>query len=178
MTMVLAISGHIAAGKSQLAKALAELLMWPRASFGDYIRAQARDRNLGSEREALQQLGDELIGELGWPEFCRRTLVYAELDLNQTPCIIEGIRHIEALKTLRRLFAPVPVRLIHVTAPLEIRVARLSSAGVGVARAHAWELHSTESDAREILPSAADLIVSSDDYAAMTVLAWVREHDI
>ena len=72
--LVLCLAGRAAAGKSTLAEALVERLGWPSASFGDYVRAQARARSLGANRETLQDLGAQLIETYGWDGFCRRTL--------------------------------------------------------------------------------------------------------
>jgi dephospho-CoA kinase len=174
--LVLALSGRTKAGKSTVAGALAGTLGWPSASFGDYVREEARLRNEPAEREKLQQLGAELIVALGWRQFSRRALAHARLDGDSVPCILEGIRHLEALTTLRELFAPAPVYLIYLDISDHQRNRRLAAEGVSVGRAAAWERHSTERDTQGVLAAYADLVVPATEQpksCVSTILNWL-----
>jgi dephospho-CoA kinase len=171
--LVLCLSGRIAAGKSTLSRQLHERLGWPTASFGEYVRSEASRRGLGSQRETLQNLGAELIEAHGWQEFCRRTLAHASVSTDDAPVLVEGVRHAPALAALRILYAPTPVRLVHVLSSEEQRQARLRDRGVSRLRADAWTAHSTEHDVAVRLPELADLAVSADDSAVDVVLAWL-----
>ena len=44
--LVLAFAGRIASGKSTFSMGLAQVLGWPRVSFGDYVRQVARHSGL------------------------------------------------------------------------------------------------------------------------------------
>lgn len=106
--LVIALSGRTKAGKSTIAEALALRLHWPCASFGGYVRAEAHRTNRPDDRESLQELGADLIARLGWEGFCRGTLAHAGLDGSSAPCIVEGVRHLDALDMLRHFFEPIP----------------------------------------------------------------------
>jgi adenylate kinase family enzyme len=166
--VVIGLSGRTRSGKSTIAAALVERLGWPNASFGDFVRAEAATRGIGEEREGLQELGEALIAELGWPEFCTRTLRHSGLDGSSVPCIVDGVRHVDALTTLRRVFQPVPVLLVHLEVPDELRDARLAVDGISEVQGRKWEEHSTERDVAKLLPEMADLKLpaSGDDPSA------------
>jgi len=174
---VLAISGRIGAGKSSLAAELHKLLGWPRASFGEFVRAEANRRQLVESRENLQDLGAELITTLGWPEFCARTLAAVGLGANSVPCVVEGVRHVDALTALRDFFAPVPVYLVHVEVPDEQRAQRMASEGIDSRQAEGWAQHSTERDVAHALPAAADVRVATAgtvEEAVRVVSDWLE----
>ncbi len=171
--LVLALAGRTKAGKSTIARALGERLGWPWASFGEYVREEAQRTGRTDAREDLQELGAELIAGLGWEEFCRRTLAYAGLDSDSAPCIVEGVRHIEALTALRDLFTAVRVYLVHVDVPDEERERRLQAEGIARERASAWERHSTERDVIEALPARAELRIRAGQFPEPSVNAIV-----
>lgn len=174
--LVLGFSGRIRSGKSTVTSATAQALGWPTASFGDFVRGEAARRQLPVDRDALQTVGEELISTLGWPEFCELTLAQAGLTRKSVPCIIEGIRHVPALETLRAMFEPVPVYLVHVQTSEVERERRLRREGVSSERAAAWSEHSTERDVRDALPGLADLCVTAEDSpdtAVDEILAWL-----
>jgi hypothetical protein len=173
--LVLGLSGRIAAGKSTITSALADALSWPTASFGGFVRAQAALRDLPGDRHTLQAVGEELISTLGWTEFCERTLAHAGLTATSVPCIVEGIRHVPALETLRAVFDR-PVYLVHVETSEAERTRRLRREGVSSEQAMRWYEHSTERDVRDALPALADLSVTaedSSDAAIDEILAWL-----
>jgi cytidylate kinase len=173
--LVLGLSGRIAAGKSTITSALAEALAWPTASFGAFVRAQAAHRDLPADRDTLQAVGEELIGALGWPEFCECTLAHAGLTTVSVPCIVEGIRHVPALETLRAMFER-PVYLVYLEASEAERTRRLQREGVSSEQAMTWSEHSTEHDVRDALPALADLSVTAEgtsDAAIDEILAWL-----
>lgn len=175
--LVIALSGRTKAGKSTIAYALAEQLGWSSASFGDYVRDQARRANQPEDREALQELGAELIARLGWDEFCRRTLAHAGIEEPSTPCIVEGVRHLDALDALRRVFEPFPVYLVHLDVANEERDRRLASEGVSAERGAAWERHSTERDVAQALPDRADLRVpvgETPEQPVAAIIDWLK----
>jgi cytidylate kinase len=162
---VIAISGRAGAGKRPLGRALAEDLGFPHASFGDYVRGVAQQRQIKPTREALQKLGDELIRELGWDEFCRRVLEAARVTPGQGPVVVDGIRHEEARATLARMFAPEALHMIYVNTGRLDRYRRLRTEdGVNpLAAATKVDSHPTEQDARALLREEADDVVSGDD---------------
>lgn len=151
---VLAFAGAIGSGKSTVSAAVASELGWPRASFGDYVRAEARRRGLdASSRDVLQALGETLISE-GWDTFCAGVLRQADWRPG-TPLVIDGIRHIEAIDTLAKLTAPSSIRLVYLEASEEERRRRLYARGLGNdAERLRLEAYSTEFGREE--PSSRD----------------------
>jgi len=62
MPAVVAFAGAIGSGKTALSKRVAELLHWPRVSFGDYIRKIAEKNGQDpKDRGVLQKLGQALV---------------------------------------------------------------------------------------------------------------------
>ncbi len=176
--LVLALSGRTKAGKSTIARALGERLGWPWASFGDYVREAARRTSRTDTREGLQELGRELIADLGWKEFCRRTLAHGGLYGDSVPCIVEGVRHLNALTTLRDLFLPAPVYLVHLDVADEARDQRLETEGIPAHRGAEWEQHSTERDVHDTLPARAQLRVSVDqspEPSVSVIIDWLYD---
>ncbi len=177
MSVVVAISGQLRAGKTTLAVSLADALECPRASFGDYVRASAKRRGIPQDRVTLQDLGERLIAEEGWPRFCEHTLAQAGTNARQAPLVVEGVRHLDALTALRELLAPTRVVLVYVEPDNEEqRVARVRSEADGDAELAAVEEHSTERDTKDVLRDAADMTVHADggaNAACEAVLAWL-----
>jgi len=170
--LVLALAGRTTAGKTTIATELSKQLGWPRAAFGDFVRNEAVAAGLDVEREMLQALGAELIEQLGWTEFCLRVLRHAGLSASSVPCIVEGIRHTEALSTLVAIFAPTPVRLVYITLTDGERNKRLAFEDVSASRGKRWEQHSTEREVAMLADRAA-LVLPSDADAVPNIRAWV-----
>jgi cytidylate kinase len=157
---VVAFAGRIGAGKSSVAKALANHLGWKLASFGAYIRTVASSRVLSVSRESLQAVGEELEATDA-TALCRAVLDAASWQPGQ-PLVIEGIRHVRVLKILKALVAPQPMVFIFLAADEEQRRSRLRDRGTGEAdRLDAVEAHPTEQDVLTYLPKLADLVLSS-----------------
>jgi hypothetical protein len=177
---VIALSGRINAGKSTIARALSDQLEWPLASFGDYVRSEAERLGRSQDRENLQELGSELIHRLGWEAFCRETLGASGLSASSRPCVVEGIRHIDALETLRKIFHPTPVHLVHIDLPPPERTRRFAAVGVDEGVGDQWEDHSTESDVARALPAEASLRIESEqapERPVAKIVAWLSELD-
>lgn len=143
MTNILCFSGGIASGKTTLSAAVAERLGISRASFGGFVRQQAKERGLSDTRETLQALGETLIGEMGWEKFCAAVLAAAEWTPGSS-LALDGIRHTLAFETTKRLVAPMAAKLIFVDVGRDVRQARADGAkATDLTRA---DSHSTEED--------------------------------
>ncbi|MBL8379609.1 MAG: hypothetical protein JNM79_17205 [Burkholderiales bacterium] len=153
--LAICFSGRIGSGKSTLTARMSEMLGWPRASFGDYVRSVAISRNSNVDsRLVLANLGGQLIDELGWNEFCARVLSSAGW-VSPGNILIDGIRHVEAICTLRRLC--LPASLFHIHIDLSDEMAKTRQIGKGVLELSGGERHSTEIQVRTSLAEIADL---------------------
>ena len=157
MNVAVAITGSIASGKSTLASWLAARWSCPGASFGRLVARVAAARGLDDDRDTLQALGEGLIEELGWFEFCRQTLELAHADWSTTPLVIDGVRHRAALATLRTSLTARLI-LVHVTCDPATRVQRLLDRGAGVDDVRRWDRHETEHEVA-LLAAIADVVV-------------------
>lgn len=176
--VVLAFSGRIASGKSTLSTQVAKALDWKRASFGDYIRIIAKGQGLEPSREVLQDLGETLAKK---PEdFCRAMLAHFGWQSGE-PLVIDGVRHREIITALRRIVAPLEVRLIFVDIEDEQRRERMAlEEEADLEKIRKIEKHSTEKQVSEILLSIADLRVMSDkplDDAVRDIVGWVHQRE-
>lgn len=173
--VVLAFSGKIASGKSTLSLEVSKALDWKRASFGDYVRIVARSQGLEPSREVLQDLGESLAKTPD--EFCRAILAHSGWRSGE-PLVIDGVRHREIVDALRRIVAPLELRLIFVDIGDEQRRERLTLEGdVDLDKMPQIEKHSTEKQVRNILPDLADLRVSTEKGVGEVVreiVSWVH----
>jgi hypothetical protein len=144
------------------------------------VRKIAKDEGLDEEsRDVLQELGARLV-KSGPEEFCRDVL--AEFDWRSgEPLIVEGVRHAEIVKALRRVVAPLEVRLVFLEVTDVRRIERLQSRDSAVVeRLKQVESHSTEKQVSTVLPGMADLRVSGDKSISELVLeivTWVHQGD-
>lgn len=177
-SIILAFAGSVASGKSTISTAVATVLGWPRVSFGDYVRSEARHRGLGESREVLQNLGVSLIEE-GWEPFCRAVLAQTIWCPGQS-LVIDGIRHAEAVRTLQRLVAPSKLLLVFIVTNESVRKDRLHERNViDHNELQQIESHSTESQVRIALPEMADLTMDGTkpiEDLLQKITAWVQIH--
>jgi dephospho-CoA kinase len=147
---VVAFGGRIASGKSTLATAVVGQLEIPSVSFGDAVRAEAARRGLPADRATLQGLGDELIAA-GWDTFVDTVVRQAHWD-GVEPLVVDGVRHVEAVRALERRCAPHPVVVVFIEAAPDQRAQRLARRGVGDQDIVAADSHPNEAD----LPAVRD----------------------
>ncbi len=135
--------------------------------------AIARSRQLDeTDRTVLQDLGEALIAQ-GWTKFVRDVL--GEAEYKGGAVVVDGIRHVGAIATLRSVLAP--VRLVVVAVPVDddVRRGRLFERGLTETKAEAADSHPNESEVDQVL-EAADFIVranSTVDEAVSSVLEWL-----
>ncbi|MDB4766752.1 AAA family ATPase [bacterium] len=153
--MIIAFSGKISSGKTTLSKEIASNLGIACASFGDYVRSIARERGLDEkDRRIVQNVGQSLI-ESGWREFCNSVLEAANWR-NGDSIVVDGIRHCQAVATIKEIVKPQPFRLIYVEVDSNLRLERLGKNSTEMAR---MDAHSTEADVQNVLRSIADKCV-------------------
>lgn len=157
--VVVGVCGRIGSGKTTLSAELANRLGCPRASFGDHVRAEAQARGLDTgDRVTLQNLGDGLIAQ-GWMRFVLGVL--GDVGYQSGSLVVDGIRHMAAVVTLREIVAPTPVVVVAVQASDDARDRRLLQRGLAKADVEAADSHHNEAEIGAVLMSA-DVIVSAD----------------
>ncbi|MDQ3694453.1 MAG: AAA family ATPase [Chloroflexota bacterium] len=175
--LVIAFAGAIGSGKTTLSNAVCEALDCPRVGFGDYVRQVARSRGLDDSRQVLQNVGASLV-DGGVDRLCRAVLSQADWRPG-TSLVIDGVRHVEVMESLRRLVAPSELRLVFVAVDDPTRLSRLVTEDI--ADKHDLDRvddHSTEAQVRSALPTIADLVVTgggSPDELAALILLRVQE---
>jgi cytidylate kinase len=94
------IAGQIGAGKTSLARKLSQRLGSETVSFGSFVKSQALSRNVPINRNALQDLGEQLIKELGVEHFVEQSLALERFP-EHALLILDGIRHIEIWEAIK-----------------------------------------------------------------------------
>lgn len=176
--MIVCISGGIGSGKTTFVAELARATSASIVSFGDFVRATARTRNLPESRSVLQELGAVLIAELGETEFVR--LVLAQADQQRSVLVVDGVRHVEIMEAVRAVVAPRPAHLIFLDVAVEERSVRVAKAqSVDIERLPLLDGHSTEVQIYNgRLLNAADLTLDahvSVDVLVAQALQFLRE---
>jgi hypothetical protein len=128
----------------------------------------------------LQDIGATLI-EQGWEGFCRAVLSQVDWEPGQ-PIVIDGIRHVEAIDTLRQLVAPSKLLLVFVDISDLEHEARLRQRGLTKdEKLQRVETHSTEAQVRAMLPGIADFTVDGTqpiDRLLHQIVTWSQQDTV
>lgn len=92
--------GEICSGKSTLSAYLSKKYEIPIASFGGYVRQYCQSNDLSTERESLQNIGEQFISE-----DCEKFLsnVIDHSHTTSTSMIFDGVRHMCIADKIRLL---------------------------------------------------------------------------
>ncbi|MCP5056916.1 MAG: AAA family ATPase [bacterium] len=155
---VIGLAGQIGAGKSSIARGLAEALDWKVGSFGEYVRDVATESGFEHTRDNLQAVGEDLIQTLSADEFIHRVVSASGWD-GASGLIIEGIRHQHIAEALPQFFRPSAYALVFVSAPRELRELRLKQRdGSSTSEIVRAERHSTELEIATRVRGLADTV--------------------
>jgi cytidylate kinase len=159
--LVVCFSGRIGSGKSSVTQTLANALRWPRASFGDYVRARVADRGGDpSSRKELQNLGQMLVETD--PSGFAAAVLQARGYKRGADLLVDGIRHVAIQETIARLVSPSPAFLIHLAADdFHVRH-RIEHRTAGLADLPRAEGHAVEAEVRSSLPSIASVVIDAN----------------
>ena len=153
---VVAVAGSPAAGKTTLARGLAEERSAAVVGFGALVRAEARRRGLSPGRRALQDLGEELLGELGPAGLVAAALSEAQ-PTTGAPLVFDGVRHQEVLDELRARYGAQLI-IVFLDPPRSARRARFAAQLGSEEAARSAEAHPSEAQVAA-LRGEADLVL-------------------
>lgn len=109
----LVLMGPVASGKTTAARLLSERLIWPVVSFGAYVRDEAQRRGIALERAQLEGLGAHLIATRGHEQFL---LDVVQDQVSAVAFVLEGVRHVDMLRAVKRLYRSATSVYLHVSA--------------------------------------------------------------
>ena len=157
--LMLAFSGAIASGKSEICRQTAEKLGWPYVGFGAYIReyAQAQGKN-PRDRDLLQRLG-QLFVQSDLQAFVNNVLNQAKDWKEKDGIIVDGLRHAEVRLQLKTIAegAGFSFKHIHIELDDDSRQDRAKSRQIEPAMLARYDSDLTEAQMSRILPAYADL---------------------
>ena len=162
MGLVITLSGGIGSRRSDLAERLKERLAWPRVKFSDLIRKRIEEAGEDQGNRLLQQQYGQRLVQNQLEDFVMGTLAMAPEWVVDGNLIVDGLRHVEVLLTLRRLVhaaARSSVFYVHVKAnPLE-RETSARDRGIKDQDMFRYDQALSEAQMNRILPAYADLEV-------------------
>lgn len=121
--------------------------------FGDVVRRKAQARGFdANDPRVLLEIGSQLV-EHECAEFCREVLI--DGGWPQRPVVLlDGIRHLRVVETLRTLIAPAQFRLVMVVASERSRQRRFLDQVQSSLALEELDRHSVSSDATSLLQIA------------------------
>jgi len=124
MGVVIAFSGPIGAGKSTISQKVADLLRWPRVSFGEYIAKVAADNGQNPrDRTVLQRVGQALV--LADVDGLVDNVLKQADWRKEGNLIVDGLRHAEVRHALLQKIAPSRLKHVYVTVDEDTRQQRV-----------------------------------------------------
>jgi adenylate kinase family enzyme len=160
---VLSFAAPIEAGKTTVSTSVAARLDVPRVSFGGYLRRLAQQMGLEVTREVLQDLGNRLVSD-DVRAFCDEVLKEQPWQEGR-PLIVDGVRHIEVLDTLRDMLAPAEEYLIYIKVDRATQSKRLEHDELRHEKPlEELEQHPTEVQVRSKLPDRASLVLDGTQH--------------
>lgn|ERR1700692_4885008 len=124
MGTVIAFSGPIGAGKSTISQKVADLLHWPRVSFGEYVQKVAEENKQDpNDRAVLQRLGQALVLS-DVDGFVEGVLKQKEWR-GDGNLVVDGLRHAEVRHALIQQINPSVLKHVFVTVDEDTRQQRV-----------------------------------------------------
>lgn len=174
MGTVVAFAGPIGSGKTTLSTRVADLLRWPRVSFGDYIRKIARDNDQDpNDRAVLQKLGQSLV-MTDVDRFVSAVLATADWKVGEN-LIVDGLRHVEVRLVLLTKVPSSAFKLVYLTVDETTRRQRAEVKwDISQPQLIRYDQELTEAQIPKILRAYADLVIDNGlptDIAAKEVIS-------
>lgn len=156
MGVVVTLSGAIGSRRSELAIKLAQHLGWPRVKFSDYIKSVIRaDGGDPENRTQLQSYGQKLV-QNQLEKFVADVLAMAPEWRPGDDLVVDGLRHVEVLLTLKRKAVPSKVLYVDVSTDPILREKGAKDRGIAEQMLYRYDRDLTEAQVARILPAYAD----------------------
>ncbi len=148
MNVKICVAGKICSGKSTLANQIARQVECPLVSFGGVIRHYSERNKLPFGRRDLQELGKQLIDQLGFEDFLEWIIKESSIDWSQ-PLVLDGLRHVKIYGHMAKKF-PNTI-LVYCDCDEETQIVRLRTRD-GICREIAKQIisHATESGVEDL----------------------------
>lgn len=165
MRRIIGFSGKYGCGKTTLSIKFAEDINAKLVSFGEYIRDNAKQRELDYlDREVLRKVGKEQIN-LGWPVFCEKMLKFFNYN-NEKLLVVDGVRHVGCLDGFRVLYPDSNIYVVYVEISDILSAERQKNRGDKNIYTYNGRLHVTEEQVINTIPSIADIILDGNNEIA------------
>lgn len=160
--MVVAFSGAIGTGKSNVSRKVQELLHWPRVSFGDYIRALSQQLGQdNTDRIVLQRLGQALV-QRDAKDFVQKVLNQIQGWQNGPGILVDGLRHVEIRQALIDIVGIPNFKLVFLSLDEATRRRRAETfRQILPPQLIRYDQDITEAQIARILPAYADVTVDA-----------------
>lgn len=143
------VGGPVGGNKARIADALHRYIGQPEYRFSSYLKRVAESRGWETSYKTLQDLGEHVIRTKPWPAFCHEVLgpkgqaPEGKCDAAPVPAeptqifhslasevrVVDGVRHVFAVRWLRQLAAPAEAVVIYVDASREEQYDTLKQRG-------------------------------------------------
>jgi cytidylate kinase len=158
--LVVCFAGQIGSGKSSVSRRLGEALAWPRAAFGDYLRAElGRHGGDPESREQLQNLGQKLVDEE--PSLFCSSVMSSSGFKPGGDLLLDGVRHVEIQRIAAELARPSQTKLIYLAAAEDERRERVAGRVDRASDFVRASTHRVETELGTSLPKIADILIDS-----------------
>ncbi len=156
--LIVAFSGAIGTGKSNVSRKVQEILGWPRVSFGDYVRKQAHELGQDqNDRVVLQRLGQALV-QRNTREFAKNVLDQITGWETGPGILVDGLRHVEVRQALIDIVGVPNFRLVFLSLDEASRRRRAeASRQIPPSQLIRYDQDITEAQISRILPAYADV---------------------
>lgn len=153
------IADKIACGKSTITEAIALHTGFPRISFGNVLREYSEEQDLPQTREALQDLGQEILDEYGYEGFLEWTIEHSPNINWNGPLLIDGLRHPVIYECILEMF--LSTILVYCNCNVQMQIDRIVARD-RITKEEALKIisHPTEKYIQDIKPYA-DIIYQS-----------------
>jgi len=164
--VIVAVAGPIMSGTSSVTKAAAAPAK--PASFGEHLRRETG----AQDRHALAEAGQKLVD--GDADAFAKAVVEAAGWRADQPLIIDGVRHVQILQSLRELVFPVPIILAYVDVTPAVYAQRIEKKGK-LSEALQFSDHPTEQQVKSRLAKIADIRVDNSGNVTDAVKSLIRD---